>query len=79
MERKARRALPVRILARVPVVGYAIRCIEEERETELLSLVGVLLLAAIDATLIWGWPAFITIMLAAVVLAGLGVVSLTID
>lgn len=66
-----------RALRAIPVIGYAARCVEEERVKELLILVGVVLLAAVLAVVTWGYPALITIALTLVALAGAIVIGTT--
>ncbi|NOT72581.1 MAG: hypothetical protein HOP09_18960 [Hyphomicrobium sp.] len=66
-----------RVLRAIPIIGYAAKCVEEERVGELFALVGVLLLAAALSILIWGYAALITIALTMVVLVGTVVIGIT--
>lgn len=52
-----------KVLRRIPIVGFLHRCLEEERAADLGLFVLNLVMATIVATLIWGWPAFITVAL----------------
>jgi len=55
-----------KLLKRIPVVGYAIRCLENEQHGQIALLAGNIFMAALLAVLIWGYPAFITIVLSVV-------------
>ena len=77
MSDNSRPNLAHRILRQVPIIGYAVRCFEEERMGE-LALLGVnALMLVLLVTLLYGFPGFMTIMLIIVPLAGLLVVSTT--
>lgn len=66
-----------RIIRAIPVIGFAHRCMEENRPWHLALLVlNVLLLTAV-AVSIWGFPAFITAMLIFTALVGTTVVLAT--
>lgn len=52
-----------RFLASLPIIGYAMRCLVEERHREIVVLLINLLMAGVLAVLIWGYPALITIAL----------------
>jgi len=66
-----------RFLRAMPVVGYAIRCLEEHRHKE-LSLLGVnLLMALAVGVLAFGFPFLITAVLSAAALIGLIILSAT--
>lgn len=57
-----------RILYMIPIIGYLLRCIEEERSDELLLLIANFFMLVVFGVMIWGYPALIATMLT---LAGL--------
>jgi hypothetical protein len=65
------------IARRIPVLSYAIRCMEEERFDELATLGLVVAMAVVLAILIWGVPALILALYAAVGTAALLILSAT--
>ena len=65
------------MISRLPVIGYVLRLLNEERVGELGFFVLNLALLATVATLIFGWPAFITFMLAVTALALTALVGAT--
>ena len=66
-----------RVLRALPVVGYAIRCLEEHRHKELSLLGGNVLMALAVGVLAFGLPFLITVALAAAALVGLIILSAT--
>jgi len=52
------------MLSRLPVVGYALRCAREDRPLELGLLILNFVLLASLVTLAFGYPGFITMVLA---------------
>lgn len=66
-----------RLIRMVPVVGYAIRCLEGHRHGELALLGGNLLMAMAVGILVFGYPFLITAALCAAALAGLLILSAT--
>lgn len=54
--------LVMRMILAIPVLGYAVRCFREERASELLVLIGTLVMAAVLAVLLFGLPAFVIIL-----------------
>ncbi len=58
----------MRIFHMVPILGYLLRCIDEERPEELLLLIANFLMVAVFGIMIWGYPALIALFL---VMAGL--------
>lgn len=74
---KERKALLPRLLAKLPIVGYGMRCAGEERVGELLLLIVNGLMAFAIVVLIWGFAGFITALLGLTLLVGLLVFSTT--
>ncbi len=72
-----RSTLAGRILRRIPVVGYAVRCAEEERPGELLLLAANAIMAAALVTLAFGYPGFVTVILTMTVVAAVIIMSAT--
>jgi hypothetical protein len=71
--------LITRIFRRLPIVGYAMRCITESRHNE-LALLGVnALMALAVGLLVFGYPFLIATALAAAAIAALGILSATLD
>ncbi len=70
-------AVLCRITRSIPVLAYAMRCLEEERFDELATLGVVVLMAVVLAVLVWGFPALITIMQVSVVITALLILSAT--
>lgn len=70
-------AVLCRITRAIPILAYAIRCLEEERFEELATLGIVLMMAAVLAVLIWGFAALIVIMKLAAAITGLLILSAT--
>jgi len=55
----------MRLIQRAPIIGYAIRCLEEELHEQAALFGANLVMAALLAVLILGFPAFITVVLSA--------------
>ncbi|MCB1509344.1 MAG: hypothetical protein KDJ36_00440 [Hyphomicrobiaceae bacterium] len=77
MSLEERPSLAGRIVRRVPVVGYAVRCAEEERPGELLLLAANAIMAGAVITLAFGYPGFVTVILTATVMAALTILAAT--
>ncbi|MEM7776932.1 MAG: hypothetical protein AAF732_15090 [Pseudomonadota bacterium] len=58
-----RRSLIDRIVRSIPIVGFAARCMEENRPVDLAILAMNVVLATLVAVSIWGYPALITAFL----------------
>lgn len=67
-----------RLLRALPIVGYVLRCFEEERVTELLWIAVVFLQIVILSLLVFGWSALITLALTMTATAGLIILSATV-
>lgn len=63
---------------RLPIIGYALRCIDEERpfELALLALNLVMFVAVVAFT--FGYPGFITVILALMVVIALSILASTV-
>lgn len=61
-DKTPRQSLLSRILLNIPVLGYLIRCMMEERMIELALLLATIFMAIALAILIWGLPAYTTIV-----------------
>lgn len=52
-----------RLIRALPIIGYVIRCLEEERHKELALLGANLFMSVLLVGLIWGYAGIITVML----------------
>jgi hypothetical protein len=66
-----------RLLLALPVIGFTLRMLADDDPRVVLGFLANLLMAAILAVLVWGYPVFIVIALAAAALALATVLALT--
>ena len=66
-----------RTMRRLPVVGYALRCADEERPTELLVFALNTIMTLAVAGVIFGYAGFITVLLALTIVTALTIFSAT--
>lgn len=69
--------LVMRVILAIPILGYAVRCFRDERDGELLVLIGTLAMAGVLAVLLFGLPAFVTILYTLLILVAAFVIATT--
>jgi hypothetical protein len=72
-ETAAEPAITSPFLRRIPVLGYALRCFDEERAGELGLLLANVVMLAIVLVLLFGLPAFVGLLYTALVIVAGGV------
>jgi hypothetical protein len=68
---------PVRLIRRLPIVGYLLRCLDEERHKELAGLTANFVMFAVLMVILFGLPAFVTIVYGMVVVVGIAILAST--